>query len=152
MKAVIAIGANLGNPQENIDLAVALLKDATDLIALSSMYVTKPVGGPAQPDYINAVALAESDLPAADFLSMLHGIETALGRERKEYWGPRTIDLDLIQYGSILSYSDELLLPHPRAHERRFVIEPWHEIDPDGILLTHGRIDALLRALLEHEQ
>ena len=124
MKAVIAIGANLGNPQENIDLAVALLKEATDLTALSSMYVTKPVGGPTQPDYINAVALAESELPAADFLSMLHGIEAALGRERKEHWGPRTIDLDLIQYGSILSYSDELFLPHPRAHERRFVIEP----------------------------
>jgi len=152
MKAVIALGANLGNPQENIDLALALLKDATEITAISSMYVTKPVGGPAQPDYINAVALAESDLPAADFLSMLHGIETALGRERIEHWGPRTIDLDLIQYGSILSYSDELLLPHPRAHERRFVIEPWHEIDPDGILLTHGRIDALLRTLLEHEQ
>ena len=152
MKAVIALGSNLGNPQENIDIAVTLLKDATDLIALSSMYVTKPVGGPVQPDYINAVAVAESDLPAADFLSMLHGIETALGRERKEHWGARTIDLDLIQYGSILSYSDELLLPHPRAHERRFVIEPWHEIDPDGILLTHGRIDALLRTLLEHEQ
>ncbi len=152
MKAVIAIGANLGNPQENIDLALALLKEATEITAISSMYVTKPVGGPAQPDYINAVALAESELPAADFLSMLHGIETALGRERVEHWGPRTIDLDLIQYGSILSYSDELLLPHPRAHERRFVIEPWHEIDPDGILLTHGRIDALLRTLLEHEQ
>lgn len=152
MKAVIALGANLGNPQENIDLALALLKEATEITAISSMYVTKPVGGPAQPDYINAVALAESDLPAADFLSMLHGIETALGRERVEHWGPRTIDLDLIQYGSILSYSDELLLPHPSAHERRFVIEPWHEIDPDGILLTHGRIDALLRTLLEHEQ
>jgi 2-amino-4-hydroxy-6-hydroxymethyldihydropteridine diphosphokinase len=152
MKAVIAIGANLGNPQENIDLAVALLKEATDLTALSSMYVTKPVGGPVQPDYINAVALAESDLPAADFLSMLHGIEAALGRERKEHWGPRTIDLDLIQYGSILSYSDELLLPHPRAHERLFVIQPWHEIDPDGILLTHGRIGGLLRTLLEQEQ
>ena len=152
MKAVIALGANLGNPQENIDLALALLKEATEITAISSMYVTKPVGGPVQPDYINAVALAESELPAADFLSMLHGIETALGRERIEHWGPRTIDLDLIQYGSILSYSDELLLPHPRAHERRFVIEPWHEIDPDGILLTHGRIDALLRTLLEHEQ
>lgn len=152
MKAVIAIGANLGNPQENIDLAVALLKEATDLTALSSMYVTKPVGGPVQPDYINAVALAESDLPAADFLSMLHGIEAALGRERKVHWGPRTIDLDLVQYGSILSHSDELLLPHPRAHERRFVIEPWHEIEPDGVLLTHGRIDELLRTLLEQEQ
>jgi 2-amino-4-hydroxy-6-hydroxymethyldihydropteridine diphosphokinase len=116
------------------------------------MYVTKPVGGPAQPDYINAVALAESDLPASDFLSMLHGIEAALGRERNEHWGPRTIDLDLIQYGSILSYSDELQLPHPRAHERLFVIQPWHEIEPDGILLTHGRIDGLLRTLLEQEQ
>ena len=152
MKAVIALGANLGDPQENIDLAVALLREATDIQSLSSMYRTRPVGGPEQPDYINAVALAESDLPAADFLSMLHGIETALGRQRNEHWGPRTIDLDLIQYGSILSYSDELTLPHPRAHERRFVLEPWHEIDPDGILLTHGRIDALLRALLESQQ
>ena len=152
MKAVIAIGANLGSPQQNIDLALALLREATDVRALSSMYKTKPVGGPAQPDYINAVAIAESDLPAADFLSVLHGIETALGRERIEHWGPRTIDLDLIQYGSILSYSDELLLPHPRAHERRFVLEPWHEIEPDAILLTHGRIDALLRTLLESEQ
>ncbi len=152
MKAVIAIGANLGNPQENIEIAVALLKEATHVTALSSMYVTKPVGGPAQPDYINAVALAESELPAADFLSMLHGIEAALGRERKEHWGPRTIDLDLIQYGNILSYSDELLLPHPRAHERLFVIQPWHEIDPDGILLRHGRIDGLLRTLLAQEQ
>ena len=152
MKAVIALGANLGDPQENIDLAVALLREATDIQSLSSMYRTRPVGGPEQPDYINAVALAESDLPAADFLSMLHGIETALGRQRNEHWGPRTIDLDLIQYGSILSYSEELTLPHPRAHERRFVLEPWHEIDPDAILLTHGRIDALLRALLESQQ
>ncbi len=152
MKAVIALGANLGNPQENIDLAVALLREATDITAISSMYVTKPVGGPEQPDYITAVALAESDLPAADVLSVVHGIETALGRQRIEHWGPRTIDLDLIQYGSILSYSDELTLPHPRAHERRFVLEPWHEIDPDAILLTHGRIDALLRSLLESQQ
>ena len=147
MKAVIALGANLGNPQENIDLAVALLKEATELTALSSMYVTKPVGGPAQPDYINAVALAESDLPAADFLSMLHGIEAALGRERTEHWGPRTIDLDLIQYGGLLSKADELMLPHPRAHERRFVLEPWFEIEPDAILLTHGSIKELLEQL-----
>lgn len=152
MKAVIALGANLNNPQENIDLAVALLRQASDIQALSSMYRTKPVGGPEQPDYINAVALAESDLPAADFLSMLHGIETTLGRQRIEYWGPRTIDLDLIQYGGIVSHSDELTLPHPRAHERRFVLEPWLEIDPDAILLTHGRIDGLLRTLLESQQ
>jgi 2-amino-4-hydroxy-6-hydroxymethyldihydropteridine diphosphokinase len=152
MKAVIALGANIDDPQENIDLAIALLREATDIQAISSMYTTAPVGGPEQPDYINAVAIAESELPATDFLNMLHGIEKALGRERTIRWGPRTIDLDLIQYGSILSASQELLLPHPRAHERRFVLEPWLEIDPDAHLLTHGRVDGLLSALLESEQ
>ena len=152
MKAVIALGANMGNPQENIDLAIALLREATDIQAISSMYRTVPVGGPEQPDYINAVALAESELPATDFLNMLHGIEKTLGRERTIHWGPRTIDLDLIQYGSILSSSQELLLPHPRAHERRFVLEPWLEVDPDAHLLTHGPVEHLLSALLESEQ
>jgi 2-amino-4-hydroxy-6-hydroxymethyldihydropteridine diphosphokinase len=152
MKAVIALGANMGNPQENIDLAIALLREATDIQAISSMYRTAPVGGPEQPDYINAVVLAESELPATDFLNMLHGIEKTLGRERTIHWGPRTIDLDLIQYGSILSSNQELLLPHPRAHERRFVLEPWLEVDPDAHLLTHGPVEHLLSALLESEQ
>jgi 2-amino-4-hydroxy-6-hydroxymethyldihydropteridine diphosphokinase len=152
MKAVIALGANMGNPQENIDLAIALLREATDIQAISSMYRTAPVGGPEQPDYINAVVLAESELPATDFLNMLHGIEKTLGRERTIHWGPRTIDLDLIQYGSILSSSQELLLPHPCAHERRFVLEPWLEVDPDAHLLTHGPVEHLLSALLESEQ
>jgi 2-amino-4-hydroxy-6-hydroxymethyldihydropteridine diphosphokinase len=152
MKAVIALGANMGNPQENIDLAIALLREATDIQAISSMYRTAPVGGPEQPDYINAVVLAESELPATDFLNMLHGIEKTLGRERTIHWGPRTIDLDLIQYGSILSSSQELLLPHPRAHERRFVLEPWLEVDPDAHLLTHGPVEHLLSALLESGQ
>ena len=80
-------------------------------------------------------------------LSLLHGIEKSLGRVRDERWGPRTIDLDLIQYGSILSSADELTLPHPRAHERRFVLEPWLEIEPDAILLTHGKISELLAQL-----
>ena len=149
MKAVVAIGANLGDPQENIDLALALLSEATDVRAVSSMYRTQPVGGPDQPDYINAVCIIESELPAAQLLSLLHGIEKSLGRERIEHWGPRTIDLDLIQYGTLLSSAEELLLPHPRAFERRFVIEPWHEIEPDAILITHGRIDQLLASLLD---
>jgi 2-amino-4-hydroxy-6-hydroxymethyldihydropteridine diphosphokinase len=147
MKAVVALGANIGNPQEQLDLAVAMLCESTDVIAISSYYPTKPVGGPEQPDYLNAVCLVESDLPALDLLSLLHGIEKSLGRERKEKWGPRTIDLDLIQYGSLLSSADELQLPHPRAHERRFVLEPWHEIEPDALLLTHGKISELLEQL-----
>jgi 2-amino-4-hydroxy-6-hydroxymethyldihydropteridine diphosphokinase len=147
MKAVVALGANIGNPKEQMDLAISMLREATSVTAISSYYTTKPVGGPEQPDYINAVCILESELPALDLLSLLHGIEKVLGRERIERWGPRTIDLDLIQYGGLLSKADELELPHPRAHERRFVLGPWHEIEPDAVLLTHGKISALLEQL-----
>lgn len=144
MKAVIALGANIGDPKAQMDLAVAMLREATNVISVSDYFSTKPVSDIEQPDYLNAVCIAESDLPALDLLSVLHGIEIALGRERIEKWGPRTIDLDLIQYGSLLSSADELTLPHPRAHERRFVLEPWVSIDPEAILLTHGKISELL--------
>lgn len=147
MKAVIALGANIGDPKEQMAIAIALLYESLDVIAISTVISTTPVGGPAQPDYLNAVCIAESDLPAADLLALLHGIEKSLGRVREEKWGPRTIDLDLIQYGAILSSADELTLPHPRAHERRFVLEPWYEIEPDAILLTHGKISELLAQL-----
>ena len=147
MKAVVALGANIGNPSEQMNLAIAMLKEATEVIAISTFYTTKPVGGPEQPDYINAVCILESELPALDLLSLLQGIEKSLGRERIERWGPRTIDLDLIQYGSLLRKAEELEHPHPRAHERRFVIEPWHEIEPDAVLLTHGKISELLAQL-----
>lgn len=147
MKAVIALGANIGNPREQMDVAIALLREATEVKAVSSYFVTKPVGGPEQPDYLNAVCILESELPALDLLAVLQGIERSLGRERDVRWGPRTIDLDLIQYGSLLSAAAELELPHPRAHERRFVLEPWCEIEPDAILLTHGKISELLAQL-----
>ena len=147
MKAVIALGANIGNPSENLQIAISLLRESTEVISVSSFYKTAPVGGPAQPDYLNAVCIIESELPALDLLSLLHGIEKSLGRERNEHWGPRTIDLDLIQFGGLLSKSSELELPHPRAHERRFVLEPWLEIDSDAVLLIHGRVDQLLAQL-----
>jgi 2-amino-4-hydroxy-6-hydroxymethyldihydropteridine diphosphokinase len=144
MKAVIALGANIGDPKVQMDLAVAMLREAMEVISVSEYFSTTPVSDIEQPDYLNAVCIAESELPALDLLGVLHGIEKTLGRERLEKWGPRTIDLDLIQYGSLLSSADELTLPHPRAHERRFVLEPWVSIDPDAILLTHGKISELL--------
>ncbi len=147
MKAVIALGTNIGNPLENLEIALSLLRESTEVISVSSFYKTAPVGGPAQPDYLNAVCIIESELSALDLLSLLHGIEKSLGRERSEHWGPRTIDLDLIQFGGLLSKSSELELPHPRAHERRFVLEPWLEIDSDAVLLIHGRVDQLLAQL-----
>lgn len=147
MRAVIALGANIGNPQEQMDLAVAMLRAATDVIAVSTYHRTAPVGGPAQPEFLNAVCIAESELPAIDLLSLLHGIEKSLGRERIQRWGPRTIDLDLIQYGPLISKAAELELPHPRAFERRFVLAPWIEIEPDAVLLTHGKVAELLEQL-----
>lgn len=147
MKAVIALGSNLGNPKENLDLALGLLREATDVKQVSSYYITKPVGYEDQPDFVNAVCIIETELPAMELLNVLHGIEKAMGRERTIKWGPRTLDLDIIQYGAMLSSAEELTLPHPRAHERKFVLEPWHEIEPDAILLTHGKIADLLSKL-----
>lgn len=149
MKAVISLGANIGDANANLDLAVGLLREATEVLAVSSYLQTKPVGGPEQPDYLNAVAIVESELPAKDLLAVLNGIETAMGRTREIHWGPRVIDLDLIQYGGLLVNDEKLTLPHPRAHERRFVLAPWFEIEPEAILLTHGRISDLLNTDLE---
>ena len=147
MRAVISLGANIGDPKAQMDLAVAMLREAMEVISVSDYLSTKPVSEIEQPDYLNAICIAESDLPALDLLAVLNGIEKTLGRERLEKWGPRTIDLDLIQYGSLLSSAEELTLPHPRAHERRFVLEPWISIDPEAILLTHGKVSELLAQL-----
>ena len=147
MRAVIALGSNLDDPKANLDLATALLREATEVIAISSYHSTKPIGFLDQPDFLNAVCIIESELPAIELLKLLHGIEKSMGRERNIKWGPRTIDLDLIQYGTLLSKADELQLPHPRAHERKFVLEPWLEIEPDAILLTHGKVSELLDKL-----
>lgn len=151
MRAVIALGSNMesshGDPKANLDLAVTLLREATDLKKVSKYYLTKPVGVEEQPDFLNGVCIIESELPAIELLNLLHGIEKVMGRERTIKWGPRTIDLDLIQYGSIISNSDELTLPHPRAHERKFVLEPWQSIEPDAILVTHGKVSELLANL-----
>ncbi len=149
MRAVISLGANIGEPKENLDLAISLLREATEVISVSSYLQTKPIGGPDQPDYLNAVAIVESDLPAKDLLAVLNGIEAVMGRTREIHWGPRIIDLDLIQYGGLLVNDEKLTLPHPRAHERRFVLAPWFELEPEAILLTHGRISDLLNTDLE---
>jgi len=150
MKAVIALGANLSEPAECVELAIALIGEALDLVERSSLYKTKPVGGPEQPDYINAVCIVETELEPHDLLHVLQGIEKSFGRIRNPQdvrWGPRIIDCDLITYSNFVLNDEELTLPHPRAHERRFVLEPWFEIDPDGEIVGHGRIADLLAQL-----
>jgi 2-amino-4-hydroxy-6-hydroxymethyldihydropteridine diphosphokinase len=147
-RAVIALGSNLGNRLENIQGGLDALLDTPGLapVAVSPVYQTAPVGGPEQPEYYNAVLIAWTTLSAGTLLDRCHGVEAAFGRVRDEIWGPRTLDLDLIVYGDVVSADPELTLPHPRAHLRGFVLAPWHAIDPDATIPGRGRVADLLAA------
>jgi len=141
-RVTIAIGSNLGQRLENLQGGLDALFDA--LVAVSPVYQTAPVGGPQQPDYLNAVLIATTTLPAHAVLERCHGVEAVFGRVREETWGPRTLDLDIIAYGDVVSDDPELTLPHPRAHERAFVLGPWNDIDPDAEIPGWGQVSDLL--------
>lgn len=145
VKVVISLGANLGNRLAALQGAVDGLRETpgVEVVAVSSVYETAPVGGPAQPSYANAVVLVEATIPMMALLERAHEIEAAWDRVRAERWGPRTLDIDIIEAGGQVSDDPVLTLPHPRAHERAFVIVPWLEIDPGGELAGHGPISAL---------
>ncbi|MDX6204659.1 MAG: dihydroneopterin aldolase / 2-amino-4-hydroxy-6-hydroxymethyldihydropteridine diphosphokinase [Frankiales bacterium] len=143
---VFALGANLGNPYECLRRSLTLLAAHEEwaLTAVSSVYVTDPVGGPeGQPPYLNAVGLAEVGFGPRTTLGLFHVVEEACGRVHDERWGPRTLDLDLIRFDDLTSADPSLTLPHPRAYERGFVVQPWLEVDPDAALPGIGRIDLL---------
>jgi 2-amino-4-hydroxy-6-hydroxymethyldihydropteridine diphosphokinase/dihydroneopterin aldolase len=134
---VIAIGANLGDPQATMRSAVAELDRMSGLqiTDVSPLARTAAVGGPEdQPDYLNAVLLARTTLSARGLLHLCQEVENVHGRVREEHWGPRTLDVDLITYGTLTDAAEDLEVPHPRAHERAFVLEPWSQIAPDAVL------------------
>ena len=139
---VIALGGNLGGVRATLEAAVRTLADVDGLriSAVSDLFETDPVGGPEQPAYLNAVVLARTRLAAFALLTELHAIEADRGRVRETRWGARTLDLDLIQYGDpgsgseLISQDPELMLPHPRAHERAFVLTPWWSLDAEAQL------------------
>ena len=110
------------------------------------MYETAPVGGPDQGDYLNAVLVATSALPARSILDRCQAAEAALHRVRTQVWGPRTLDVDIIAIGEEISADPDLTLPHPRAHERAFVLAPWHDVEPDARIPGRGGIGELLAA------
>ena len=147
MKAVIALGSNLGNRELNIDSAIAELAKIIEITHLSTNYETDPVGGPEQPKYLNAIAIAETELEPEELLTAMLDIENKLGRKREVHWGPRTLDLDLITFGDEVIDSEFLVLPHPRAHERRFVLEPWLEIEPDAYIPGIGKVERILQRI-----
>jgi 2-amino-4-hydroxy-6-hydroxymethyldihydropteridine diphosphokinase len=149
MRAVLSLGSNLGNSAEILSSAAEALNEVSEVIAFSSFYQTRPVGGPPQPDFINAVIIIETNLEPEELLLVAQAIEGAHGRERNENtvrWGPRFLDIDLIKCDEMLVNSPDLTIPHPRAHEREFVLRPWDEIDPAATLPGLGAISRLLES------
>jgi dihydroneopterin aldolase / 2-amino-4-hydroxy-6-hydroxymethyldihydropteridine diphosphokinase len=144
---VLALGSNLGTPQDTLRRAVADIGavPGIQVVDVSPLARTTPVGGPDQADFLNAVLLARTTLSARDLLRATQAVEQAHGRERHEHWGPRTLDVDIIVYGSLTAVSDDLEVPHPRAHERAFVLQPWAQVAPDAVLpgLGGGPVAAL---------
>jgi 2-amino-4-hydroxy-6-hydroxymethyldihydropteridine diphosphokinase/dihydroneopterin aldolase/2-amino-4-hydroxy-6-hydroxymethyldihydropteridine diphosphokinase len=153
--AVVALGANLGDRAAVLEEAIADLRrlPLVDAVRASAPIesVAVRLDGPdaSAPAYLNAVALVTTRLAPSVLLSYLHAIEARHGRERRERWGDRTLDLDLIAYGDVRSDDPALLLPHPRAAERTFVLEPWLSLDPDAELPGAGRVETLLARLRE---
>jgi len=143
MKVVIALGSNLGDRAATLDAAIDSLRKIIEVKSVSTFIETDPVGGPEQPDYLNAVLIGESELEPIQLLFAMQEIELLAGRERIERWGARTLDLDLIVAGDLQMDTELLTLPHPRAHERRFVLDPWLEIEPGAILPGKGEVRLL---------
>src|ERR1700722_6408652 len=143
---VLALGSNLGDRLATLRPGVALLAAAAGwrVSAVSAVYETVPVGGPPQPDYYNAVLLATSGLAPRSILDQCQQAEQALGRVRTVVWGPRTLDVDLIACDDEVSSDPDLTLPHPRAHQRAFVLAPWLELDPQAHLVGYGSVAELL--------
>ncbi|MET9393276.1 2-amino-4-hydroxy-6-hydroxymethyldihydropteridine diphosphokinase [Streptomyces sp. NPDC006624] len=147
-RAVVALGSNLGNRLETLQGAVDALGDTPGLRikGVSPVYETEPWGVDAdsQPAYFNAVVVLKTTLPPSSLLERAHAIEEAFHRVRDERWGPRTLDVDIVSYADVVSDDPRLTLPHPRAHERAFVLAPWHDLDPEAQLPGHGPVAALL--------
>ena len=147
MKAVIALGSNLENRKLNLDIAITHLEGLLQNIKVSPYIETKPVGGPIQDDFINAVVIGDCQLTPENLLTELLKIEDQMGRVREVKWGPRIIDLDLIVYGEQVVDSLFLKLPHPLAQSREFVLKPWLAIDPEGVIPGVGAVKTLLASI-----
>lgn len=146
--AVLSLGSNLGNRLETLQGAIDALEDipGVRVKAVSPVYETEPwgVAPGSQPTYFNAVVVLKTTLPPSSLLERAHAVEEAFHRVRSERWGPRTIDVDIVSYADAVSGDPVLTLPHPRAHERAFVLAPWHDVEPEAQLPGRGPVAQLL--------
>jgi 2-amino-4-hydroxy-6-hydroxymethyldihydropteridine diphosphokinase len=143
-RAYVGLGANLGDREATIRAALEALPG---LVGVSKLRETDPVGVVDQPPFLNAAAALETELTPRELLDTLLAVERELGRERRERWGPRTIDLDLLLYGDETIDEPGLTVPHPRLHERRFALEPLLDLDPELAIPGRGRVANLLAGL-----
>ena len=150
-RAVISLGSNLGNRLETLQGAIDALEDTPGLRvkAVSPVYETVPWGVEpgTQPSYFNAVVVVKTTLPPSSLLERAQAVEEAFDRVRVERWGPRTIDVDIVAYQDVVSDDPVLTLPHPRAHQRAFVLVPWHDVEPEALLAGRGTVSELLAAV-----
>jgi 2-amino-4-hydroxy-6-hydroxymethyldihydropteridine diphosphokinase len=151
MKIVFALGSNLGDREANLEAAVARLNEIVEITHLSTFYETDPVGGPEQPNYINAVAIAQGEVDPQQLILQTLAIEKDLGRVRDVKWGARIIDIDIITIDDLIITSPNLTVPHPLAHTRSFVLEPWLSIDPHANIPGKGSVFDLLASLEDYE-
>jgi len=146
MRAVLGLGSNVGDRRAHLETALSRLRARLEVLSVSRFLATEPVGGPPQGEFLNAAALVETELSPRALLELARALEEAAGRERGARWGPRTLDIDLLLYGDEIVNDADLVVPHPRLHERRFVLEPLAEIAPDWIV---PRLDRTVRELRE---
>ncbi|WP_200263620.1 2-amino-4-hydroxy-6-hydroxymethyldihydropteridine diphosphokinase [Streptomyces sp. HSG2] len=148
--AVLSLGSNLGNRLETLQGAVDALEDTPGVRVkrVSPVYETEPWGVEpgSQPTYFNAVVLLRTTLPPSSLLERAQAVEEAFHRVRDEQWGARTLDVDIVAYADVVSEDPRLTLPHPRAHERAFVLAPWRDLDPEAALPGRGTVTDLLAA------
>src|SRR6478735_4240732 len=145
--AVLGLGSNVGDRMGHLQYAVDTFDqhEDFDVLGVSPVYETEPVGGPDQGPYLNAVVKIATLLDPRDLLTGAHELEDVRGRERTEHWGPRTLDVDILTFQSFFVQTSALTLPHPRAHERAFVLAPWYDLDPDAELPGKGSVRSLLQ-------
>jgi len=145
-RACVGLGSNLDDPPARIRRAVEALRRLPEsrFVVCSPRYRSPPMGPPDQPEYVNAVVLLDTALSPLTLLEQLQRIETAQGRERRERWGPRTLDLDLLNYADWCMVSRLLSLPHPGIGERRFVLQPLYDVAPELLLSDNRSVAALL--------
>jgi 2-amino-4-hydroxy-6-hydroxymethyldihydropteridine diphosphokinase len=148
-RVVLALGSNLGDRLELLQGAVDALADTPGLrlLGVSPVYETDPVGGPDQPDYLNAVVVAEGQHSPRTLLERALAVENAFDRVREVRWGPRTLDVDVVAVGDLVVREPDLEVPHPRAAERAFVLVPWLDVDAAAELPGAGAVAALVERL-----